>query len=62
MGTSLAVYPANQLPLIAKKRGAKLVIINAGETFYDFFADYIIRGRVEEVLPALVAKVKRILS
>jgi NAD-dependent deacetylase len=61
VGTSLAVYPANQLPLIAKKHGAKLVIINADETFYDFFADYIIRGRVEEVLPALVAKVKHIL-
>ncbi len=62
VGTSLAVYPANQLPIIAKKRGAKLVIINADETFYDFFADYILRGKVEEVLPALVAKVKHILS
>jgi NAD-dependent deacetylase len=61
VGTSLAVYPANQLPVIAKKRGAKLVIINADETFYDFFADYIIRGKVEEVLPALVARVKDIL-
>jgi NAD-dependent protein deacetylases, SIR2 family len=61
VGTSLAVYPANQLPITAKKRGAKLVIINADETFYDFFADYILRGRVEEVLPALVARVKDIL-
>jgi NAD-dependent deacetylase len=37
------------------------VIINADETFYDFFADYIFRGKVEEVLPALVARVKDIL-
>jgi NAD-dependent deacetylase len=61
VGTSLAVYPANQLPITAKKRGAKLVIINVDETFYDFFADYIFRGKVEEVLPALVARVKDIL-
>ncbi|MGC9130693.1 MAG: NAD-dependent protein deacetylase [Pyrobaculum sp.] len=61
VGTSLAVYPANQLPVVAKKRGAKLVIINADETFYDFYADYIVRGRVEEVLPRLVDKVKGML-
>ena len=61
VGTSLAVYPANQLPVVAKKRGAKLVIINADETYYDFFADYILRGRVEEILPRLVEKVKSIL-
>ncbi|MEM0463955.1 MAG: NAD-dependent protein deacetylase [Pyrobaculum sp.] len=60
-GTSLAVYPANQLPLIAKKRGAKLVVINAEETYYDFAADYVFRGKVEEVLPALVEKVKGML-
>lgn len=60
-GTSLAVYPANQLPLIAKKRGAKLVVINADETYYDFAADFVIRGKVEEVLPALVEKVKGML-
>jgi NAD-dependent deacetylase len=61
VGTSLAVYPANQLPVVAKKRGAKLVIINADETFYDFYADYILRGRVEEVLPRLVDRVKSML-
>ncbi|MFN7106070.1 MAG: NAD-dependent protein deacetylase [Pyrobaculum sp.] len=60
IGTSLAVYPANQLPLAAKKRGAKLVVINADETYYDIYADYILRGRVEEILPALVQKVRDI--
>lgn len=60
-GTSLAVYPANQLPVVAKKRGAKLVIVNADETYYDFFADYVLRGKVEEILPKLVEKVKDIL-
>ncbi|MFN3804592.1 MAG: NAD-dependent protein deacetylase [Pyrobaculum sp.] len=60
IGTSLAVYPANQLPLAAKRRGAKLVIINAEETYYDIYADYILRGRVEEILPALVRKVRDI--
>ncbi|RFA93475.1 NAD-dependent protein deacetylase [Pyrobaculum aerophilum] len=61
IGTSLAVYPANQLPLVAKKRGAKLVIINADETYYDFFADYIIRGRAEEVLPKLLDRLRGML-
>lgn len=61
IGTSLAVYPANQLPVIAKKRGAKLVIINQDETYYDFYADYILRGRVEVILPKIVQRVKDIL-
>lgn len=61
IGTSLAVYPANQLPIAAKKRGATLVIINADETYYDFFADFILRGKVEEILPQLVARVRDIL-
>lgn len=60
VGTSLAVYPANQLPLVAKKRGAKLVIINDGETYYDLYADYVLRGKVEEILPALVKRVRDI--
>lgn len=61
IGTSLSVYPANQLPIIAKKRGAKVVIINQDETYYDYLADYIIKGRVEYILPQIVKRVKDIL-
>lgn len=56
VGTSLYVSPANQLPLVAKRRGSRLVIINDDETALDSYADYVIRGRVEEVLPMLVGE------
>ncbi|MGC9209208.1 MAG: NAD-dependent protein deacylase [Nitrososphaeria archaeon] len=58
IGTSLAVSPANQLPVLAKMRGAKLVIINEGATEEDDLGDYIIRERVEIALPSIVEKVK----
>lgn len=54
IGTSLAVSPANQLPLYAKYSGAKLIIINEGPTELDYLADAKINERVEKVLPELV--------
>ncbi len=58
VGSSLAVAPANRLPLIAKRRGAKLIIINGGPTELDDIADIVIEGRVEEVLPKIVEALK----
>ncbi|MGC9210582.1 MAG: NAD-dependent protein deacylase [Nitrososphaeria archaeon] len=54
IGTSLSVSPANQLPLYAKLKGAKLIILNEGPTEEDELADIIIRGRVESILPEIV--------
>ncbi len=54
IGTSLAVSPANQLPLEAKRRGARLVIINEGPTEIDDMADIVIRGRLEMLMPEIV--------
>ena len=39
MGTSLLVYPAAHFPVLAKQKGAKLLIINQGETGLDYIAD-----------------------
>lgn len=39
LGSSLTVSPANQIPLIAKENGAKLVIVNQDPTPYDQYAD-----------------------
>ncbi|AEH52037.1 NAD-dependent protein deacylase [Pseudothermotoga thermarum] len=39
MGSSLVVYPAASFPILAKKNGAKLVIINNSETGLDFLCD-----------------------
>ncbi|MFP3304107.1 MAG: NAD-dependent deacylase [Nitrososphaeria archaeon] len=58
IGTSLSVYPANQLPLYAKHKGAKLIIINEGRTEEDDLADIIITGRAEIVLPKIINEIK----
>lgn len=44
LGSSLSVYPANQIPLKAKKNGAKLVIINMEITDLDKQANLVING------------------
>lgn len=54
IGSSLVVYPAAEMPLIAKKHGATLIIINAEETPFDHLADFILQGKAGEVLPQLI--------
>ncbi|MFN4189496.1 MAG: NAD-dependent protein deacylase [Pseudothermotoga sp.] len=39
MGSSLVVYPAAQLPFIAKMKGAKVLIVNKGKTGFDDLCD-----------------------
>ncbi len=55
VGTSLGVQPAADLCRIAAEAGARLVICNDAPTPYDSMAAVRLGGRVEEVLPALVA-------
>ena len=57
IGTSLGVYPVAALPEIALRGGARLVILNAEETPYDSLAAAVLRGRIGEVLPQIVARV-----
>jgi NAD-dependent deacetylase len=54
IGTSLAVYPAAALPEIARRNGARLVILNAEETPFDPVADAVVRDQLGEALPVLV--------
>ncbi|MDZ4720940.1 MAG: NAD-dependent deacylase [Roseiflexaceae bacterium] len=56
-GTSLEVAPVCEMPLAALRRGAKLIIINHGETYLDARADVILRADVEQALPAIVEQV-----
>lgn len=42
LGSSLVVYPAANLPLIAKQAGAKLVIVNRDPTDQDAVADLVL--------------------
>jgi NAD-dependent deacetylase len=57
-GSSLVVYPAAQMPLLAKRNGARLVIINLTETPHDNYADVIIAEKTGETMSAIVARVK----
>lgn len=50
VGSSLVVYPAAQLPQIAKQRGAALIIIDRAETALDDLADIVIRGEAGTIL------------
>ena len=54
LGSSLAVYPAAGFPLLAKRHGAQLVILNRDETPQDRFADLTIHGEIGPILRATV--------
>jgi len=50
LGSSLVVYPAAGLPLLAKRNGAKLAIVNREPTVMDQLADLVLH---DEIGPAL---------
>ena len=58
IGSSLVVSPANDIPRIAAQGGAKLIILNRGETPLDSWAHLRISEGISEVLPAIVAAVR----
>ena len=55
VGTSLTVYPVAYLPQVAASSGASVAILNAEPTPYDDIARWVIRDRLVETLPAVVA-------
>jgi NAD-dependent deacetylase len=57
-GSSLVVYPAAEMPLIARDAGAKLVIINVMTTPHDGYADVVIHDKIGDVLPPIIERVK----
>ena len=56
IGTSLAVFPAADIPILAKETGAKLVIINNEPTQMDQLADLVINKDISEVLAQITLK------
>ena len=54
IGSTLAVYPIAAVVPVAKRAGAKLVIVNGDPTEMDELADAVVRGRIGEVLPSLI--------
>jgi NAD-dependent deacetylase len=55
IGTTLGVYPAAGVVPIAKRNGARLVIINGEPTEMDDIADAVLRGSIAELLPAVIS-------
>jgi NAD-dependent deacetylase len=54
-GSSLVVYPAAGFPLLAKKTGARLVILNRTPTDQDAYADLVIRSGIGATLTGVLA-------
>jgi len=62
VGSSLVVYPAADMPRVALEVGAKLVIINQGETPYDAEAHLRFSEQIGEVLPPTVEQLKKLIK
>jgi NAD-dependent SIR2 family protein deacetylase len=60
-GSSLVVYPAADMPSIALRSGARLVIINRGETPLDARAHLRFDEGTGEILTAAVEKLKQLM-
>jgi len=54
-GSSLEVAPAGDLPLLAKRSGARLILVNLSSTHMDETADVVIHADVVDILPQLAA-------
>ncbi len=61
-GSSLVVYPAAQMPLLAKRGGARLVILNLTETPHDGHADIVINEKTGETMAKIVGRAKEKLN
>lgn len=60
IGTSSEVYPAAQLPLLAKDSGAYVVEINPNPTSFTQYADISFQYPSGEILPKIVELIKEI--
>ena len=59
IGSSLVVQPAASMPLVAKRNGAKLVIINRDPTSYDDMADLVIHSQAGPIMASILKEVKK---
>jgi NAD-dependent deacetylase len=62
VGSSLVVSPANDMPRVALRSGARLVIINQGETPMDPSCHLRFDEKIGEVLPPAVDKLKELMK
>jgi NAD-dependent deacetylase len=58
VGTSAMVFPAAQLPRLAKSHGATVVQVNPARTELDQHSDFNLRGQAGDILPVLLAALR----
>jgi NAD-dependent deacetylase len=58
IGSSLEVAPASDIPLIARRNGTRLIVINLDPTHVDALAHVTIRERAASVLPRIVERLE----
>ncbi len=56
LGSSLVVYPAAGLPIVAKKAGSRLAIVNREETDLDPYADLVLNTDIGPLMTAVMAR------
>lgn len=59
IGSSLVVQPAASMPLVAKRNGARLVIINRDPTPFDDIADLVIHDQAGPTMASILEYVKQ---
>jgi len=59
VGSSLVVYPAAEIPMLAKQKNATLAIVNKEETVLDNEADIVVHGEAGSVLPQIIRNLKK---
>ncbi len=59
VGSSLEVAPASEIPLVALRYGARLIIVNYQTTHLDHLAEVVIHEDVAQVLPRIVEACRR---
>jgi NAD-dependent SIR2 family protein deacetylase len=62
VGSSLVVSPANEMPRVALRSGARLVVINKGETPFDTHCHLRFDEKIGEVLPPAVDQLRKLLK
>ena len=58
IGSSLVVQPAASMPLVAKEKGAKLVIINRDDTPFNHLADAVIHHSAGAVMSEIINRLQ----
>lgn len=58
VGTTMEVYPAAELPELARRKHARIINVNPYPSEADQFADFTLFGPSEEILPSIVHALK----